>query len=400
MNLYSFRIPVCLSILIFLFSACTEKPKTPPQQKSTTPSRTEITIAAVGDIMMPGSIQRAAARNENKYEVLFEKIAADLGAADITIANLETPVDDKREISGYPKFNAGVGVLTALKKAGVDVVSIANNHIMDAGVEGLRRTLDNIAAAGLLSIGAGRTKSDTEEIKYISVRNIKVAFLAYAYATNQRLPGRKPADPGVNVLRVDSKSDLGLAAEKVKIAKRTSDLIVVSIHWGNEYDTHPTMWQRKVARELIESGADIILGHHPHVLQPVETYTTADGRQGVVAFSLGNFTTSQNYGISYASKNKSQALRGDSVILFATIAKEAGKTSVTRVELMPTWSLRDQVDNVVVYRPVSIAREIERISSQPKLSEHDEEMIKLLSFRQRTIIEKFSPKPNRPLVSQ
>ena len=347
----------------------------------------------MGDVMMPGSIQAVVRRNKYNYDLLFEKVAPDLGAADITFANLETPVDHKAKISGYPKFNARPELLAALKRSGVDIVTIANNHVMDAGVEGLKRTLDNITTAGLFYTGAGKTKAEAGEIKYIMAKDLFAAFLAYTYSTNERLPKRKEGEPGVNILRTDSKADLAQAAEKVREARQSADIVVVSLHWGDEYKTLPTRWQRQVAAELIEAGADIILGHHPHVLQPIETYTAKDGRQGVIAFSLGNFISSQNYGVSFKNRNHKRARRGDGIILSLTAVKKSGRTSVTKIEFQPIWTMRGKAGASTVARPVSLAREIARLEALPKRSKEEENEMKLLSHRQKLIIEMFSPQP-------
>lgn len=343
--------------------------------------------------MMPGSIQSVVRRNKYNYDLLFEKVAPDLGAADITFANLETPVDHKAGVSGYPKFNTRPELLAALKRAGVDIVTIANNHVMDAGVDGLKRTIDNITTAGLLYTGAGKTKAEAGEIKYIAAKDLSVAFLAYTYSTNERLPKRKEKEPGVNILRPDSKADLSRAADKVRQARPSADIVVVSLHWGDEYKTLPTRWQRQAAAELIEAGADIILGHHPHVLQPIETYTAKDGRQGVIAFSLGNFISSQNYGVSFKNRDHKRARRGDGIILSLTAVKKSDRTSVSKIEFQPIWTMREKTGSSTVARPVGLAREIARLEALPQRSKEEDNEMKLLSHRQKLIIETFSPRP-------
>jgi len=383
------------SLFVFISPACVQRSQSPssPSQKTAHTVRTEIVIAAVGDVMMPGSIQATIAKKKYNYDLLFEKVTPDLSAADITFANLETPVDHGAGISGYPKFNARPELLASLKRAGVDIVSMANNHIMDAGVAGLKRTLGNIDAAGLVFVGAGSTKAGATEIKRITAKDMTVAFLAYTYSTNERLPRRKPDEPGVNILRTDSEADLALAVERVKEAGQSSDLVVVSLHWGDEYAAVPTAWQRQVAEELIETGADIILGHHPHVLQPIESHTAEDGRQGLIVFSLGNFISTQNSGVSYKNKNSSRARRGDGIILSITIVKEAGKTSISRADFLPIWTLRDMVGGTRIFRPVSLAREIERLNAITERSRDEEGLLKLLSYRREVILKKLTKKP-------
>ncbi len=382
--------------MLFLAAACAEQPATIPRRAgpaNPAPLKTEIVIAAVGDVMMPSSIQSAAQGNKSGYDLLFEKVAQDLSAADITVANLETTVDHRSAISGYPKFNAGPGLLVALKKAGVDVVSIANNHTMDAGPDGLKRTLDNIEAAGLLFIGAGRTKAEASAIKYMKARGVNVAFLSYTYGTNQRLPRKAAHAPGVNIIGIDSEAGLARAGGCVRQARAAADLVVVSMHWGEEYEPDPTAWQRRIASALVDAGADIILGHHPHVLQPIESRAAADGRMGLTAFSLGNFISSQNAGVTYENKTHRKALRGDGIILNITVVKEDGRTRVAHAEFLPIWTLRDTIGKAVVYRPVTLAREIARIEAMPKRTKAEENSLKLLSYRMRVISDKLMASP-------
>ena len=392
-----FWLPFLFCLLLSLTAACAQQQPVvhPVQKKATTtaPDENEIVIAAVGDIMMPASIQSAAAGNKQGYDLLFEKIAPDLGAADITFANLETMADQKAPVSGYPKFNARPALLEALKKSGIDIVSVANNHAMDAGAEGLKRTLDNIEAAGLAFSGAGRTKAESSKVTYLTAHGVNVAFLSYTYSTNQRLPPRSENAPGVNIIGVGLVADLSRAAARVRQAKKAADLVVVSMHWGEEYSTNPTPWQRQVATELIEAGADIILGHHPHVLQPIESYSARDGRVGLIAFSLGNFISSQNNGVSYEDTTHHKALRGDGIILRITALKEKGRSMVVRAEFLPIWTLRETIGRATVNRPVSLDRELSLLGSKQQRSTTDDKIIKLLTYRQQLIIRTLTGKP-------
>jgi len=384
-----------MGAVLTLLQACAQKQEVRIVQKKAAPSppvKTEIIITAVGDVMMPVSIQSSVARNNGNYDILFEKIAEDLGAADITFANLETPVDEKAASSGYPKFNAPQGLLKALKKAGVDIISVANNHAMDAGSGGLKRTLDNIDATGLLFVGAGRTKAEATEIKYVKAQNVNVAFLAYTYGVNQRLPRKAAAAPGVNVLCSESKRDLADAVVAVRRAKESADLVVVSIHWGEEYTVVPSSWQRKAASALVEAGADIILGHHPHVLQSIESHVAGDGRVGLIVFSLGNFVSSQSAGITYGNRNNRKALRGDGIILSIAAVKEGEKVRLDRAEFLPIWTLRDQTGKATVYQPVSMAREMKKIDAVANRTKTQENIRKLLAYRMEVVQKALVPR--------
>ncbi len=348
--------------------------------------KTSIVIAALGDVMMPGSLQKAVAKDNYNYALLFEKIAPDLGAADITFANLETPVDHTAAVAGYPAFNARPELLSALKKAGVDIVSLANNHARDAGADGLLRTLQNIGAAGLAVVGAGKARVESLAPVYLSSQGVMTAFLAYTYGTNRGLPKKRKGSPAVNILRSGSREDLAAAIIQVKEARTHADLVVVSLHWGDEYKSVPTAWQKQAAIELVEAGADIILGHHPHVLQPIESYTAKDGRRTVIAYSLGNFISSQNYGVSLKNKTNARALRGDGVILMIYAEKEQGKTTIVRSAFQPIWSFREKVGASMVARPVSLSREIVKLSAIAKRTKKEEGTLQLLTYRQKVIL--------------
>jgi poly-gamma-glutamate capsule biosynthesis protein CapA/YwtB (metallophosphatase superfamily) len=392
-----YRLLILISCLILLqLSACQQQPAPPPsKEKSSRPPsvKTEIIIAAVGDVMMPESIQSVVVKDRRGYDLLFEKIIPDLSAADITFANLETSVDHKAGVSGYPKFNARPELLASLKKAGVDIVSVANNHAMDTGSDGLKRTLDNIEASGLVFIGAGRTKAEAAMTRFLKTRGVTVAFLAYTYATNQRLPRRSPDAPGVNIIGNESETDLTRAAASVRQARAGADLVVVSLHWGYEYATSPTAWQRRVSSELIEAGADVILGHHPHVLQPIESYIARDNRMGLIVYSLGNFISRQNADVSYENKTHQKALRGDGIILSITATKEGDRTQVAHAEFLPIWSLCEPIGEATVYRPVSLARELSMLGAKKERVSTEEKLMRFLSYRQEYIIRRLTGTP-------
>jgi poly-gamma-glutamate synthesis protein (capsule biosynthesis protein) len=296
-------------------------------------------------------------------------------------------------VSGYPKFNARPELLASLKKAGVDIVSVANNHAMDTGSDGLKRTLDNIEASGLVFIGAGRTKAEAAKTKFLKTRGVTVAFLAYTYATNQRLPRRSPDAPGVNIIGIKSETDLTRAAANVQQARADADLVVVSLHWGDEYTTSPTAWQRRVASELIEAGADVILGHHPHVLQPIESYIARDNRVGLIVYSLGNFISNQNADVSYANKTHQKALRGDGIILSITATKEGDRIQVAHAEFLPIWSLCEPIGEATVYRPVSLARELSMLGAKKERDSTEDKLMRFLSYRQEYIIRRLTGTP-------
>lgn len=382
-------------VCAFFLSACGDAAQIPvvahaPSQHGALNDPAVLVIAAIGDIMMPGSIQSAVLNHDDNYDILFEKVRDDLQTADIMIANLETPVDEKAPLSGYPRFNSSPGLLTALKRSGIDVVSVANNHVMDAGTAGLRRMLDTIDAAGLVFIGAGRTRKEAAAPRFLTVRGIRVAFLAFTYDVNQRLPRPGEGAPGVCVLHEGSEEDLVRAADQARSARANADILVVMLHWGNEYATEQTAWQRRAAAELAEAGADILFGSHPHVLQTVETISTRSGRRSLVAYSLGNFLSSQNAGIAYRDKDNEKALRGDGIILKVVTGRRKNGQIIMRAEFLPLWTLRERRRDLVLPTPAPIDNEIVRLEASAVRTREQEELLAFLEHRRRSITAKIT----------
>lgn len=385
------------AVLPFLLISCAAPVPVARVQEPAAPGRedaagTVITLAAIGDIMTHSSAHAAARRTRDGYGVLFDRVRRDLEGADLTFANLETPVDDRSGAAGYPRFNAGPGLIKAVRSAGIDVVSVANNHIMDRGTRGLERTLSNIEKAGLLFVGAGRTKQETAAVRRVSVRTVGFAFLAYTYTTNERAPGAGDSQPGVNFLRKGDLQGLARAAEQVRAARKDADVVVVSLHWGEEYHTAPSSWQRLAAVRLVEAGADVILGHHPHVLQPIELIAVSGGRKGLVAYSLGNFVSGQHPGFPAGKKDRKRLLRGDGIVLLVRISRPAEGGALTlQAEPVPLCMIRERVGTVSVDRPVNIRREQTVLNGKHERSTDEDRYSRFLAEREERIRAQITP---------
>ena len=270
----------------------------PAPQKSVEPHRTpisahlpvilgELRLVAVGDIMMHADVKDAAAQAERGFTVLWEDVAPLLKGGDVAFANLETPVAPKSGRPGRPyQFNAPATLPEALRASGFSVLSTANNHAFDQGATGIKETLDRLKEAKLATVGSGGSQAEAEACRLVEHNGVKLAFLGFTDLFNLDL-NRKATEPWVRQL------DLDPAMQAVQAARGKADAVVVSIHWGDEYSHMPTKRHREIALKLVEAGADLILGHHPHVLQPMEI-VEAGGRTGVVAFSLGNFISNQD----------------------------------------------------------------------------------------------------------
>lgn len=289
-----------------------------------------IDIGAIGDIMCHSPNYKAAYDASSKtynFSPFFTQIAEYTSTPDITIGNLETTfAGESRGYSGYPTFNSPSELGQAIKDIGVDVLCTANNHCIDKGYSGIVNTLDTLDELGLSHMGTSRSSEEQNKILTKNVNGINIAFLAFTYGTNGiTIPSGK--EYSVNLI------DKDLIAEQINLAKELDvDLICVNMHWGIEYSTTPNSEQKQLADFLFENGVDIILGSHPHVLQPMEkrTVTLEDGskKDGFLIYSLGNFIS-----------NQSDINTRDTVILDIKITKSGkdGKITIDEVNYTPVY---------------------------------------------------------------
>jgi poly-gamma-glutamate synthesis protein (capsule biosynthesis protein) len=244
-------------------------------------------LIAVGDILMHQDVKAAAAQDSQGFPALWADLVPLFQGADLAFGNLETPIAPRTGRPGVPfQFNAPEALPAALRASGFTVLSTANNHAFDQGRKGLGETLARLRAEGLVAIGSGEDRPRAEALQILERHGLRVAFLAFTDLFNLDL-NRRATEPWVRPL------DLDPALEAVRAARSQADVVVVSLHWGNEYQHRPTQRQRDIARALVSAGADLILGHHPHVLQPVEVLEV-EGRKALVAYSLGNFISNQD----------------------------------------------------------------------------------------------------------
>lgn len=306
-----------------------ESPPPPPP----VPPPAEATLAAIGDIMMhtpqlPGAYDEKSGTYD--FSNFFVHVSSRLEAADWAFANLETPIaGDERGFHGYPMFNAPVALADAMKEAGIDIVSTSNNHTLDQGYAGLVHTLEMLRARDMMPIGTADSEDASEEILFVERNGISSAFLAFTYGTNGiPLPKDKPY--AVNLI------DERRMQEKIRQAREQgADAVIVSLHFGNEYQRLPSDEQRRLARLTIDAGADVVIGHHPHVVQPYEMYQVEaeDGtlREGLIMYSLGNFISNQFGGY----KEYGALLE----VTFRKTYHEDGtaETVIASYDAIPTW---------------------------------------------------------------
>ncbi|WEK55769.1 MAG: CapA family protein [Candidatus Cohnella colombiensis] len=303
---------------------------------SPTPIVTEASLLAVGDIMVHSPQLPAYYNAETKdyhFNAWFDQVKQIFAEGDWVVGNLETPLaGEDLKYSGYPRFNAPAQLAEALVNAGVNLVSTANNHTMDRGFPGVERTLNNVKAAGLIPVGSAATKEESEQQVIVERNGIQMGFLAYSYGTNGiPVPADKPF--AINLIDKDK-----IVSDIVALRASGVDLVTVSLHFGNEYQRMPSDGQIDLAHSLVAAGADLILGSHPHVVQPYDEIIipadeSIDGteRRGLVIYSLGNFIS-----------NQSGDWKDVGLIFGVTFTKTVEPDGTSRVEwhtvkTIPTW---------------------------------------------------------------
>ena len=242
-----------------------------------------ITLTAVGDIMLSRMVaQRIKTYHDYKYP--FLKTAGLTRDADIAFGNLECPITQGRTIGSTEMiFRADPESIKGLKYAGFDVLSLANNHSFNFGVQGLKDTFQYLDESGIVYSGAGRDKREAYTPKIVEVKGIKIAFLAYAADAFSPLYSQaKDSRAGIAFMKIPEMK------KAVAAAKSKADLIIVSMHSGTEYASQPNGKQVAFARAAIDAGADLIIGHHPHTVQKMEKY-----KGKYIFYSLGNFVFDQ-----------------------------------------------------------------------------------------------------------
>ncbi|HZG57451.1 MAG TPA: CapA family protein [Paenibacillus sp.] len=340
-----------------------EAPSPAPVEPPPLPPPSEATLVAVGDVMMhtpmlPGAYDESSGTYD--FSGFFAPLRTMFEEADWAVANLETPIaGDERGFRGYPLFNAPVALADALAEAGFDVVSTANNHSLDQGFSGLVHTLGALRDRGVLPVGTAESEEASNELTIVEKNGIRNAFLSYTYGTNG-IPIPKDKPFAVNLI-----DDARIAKDIAGAEAAGADVVTVSLHFGNEYQREPTDEQRRVARRAIEAGADVVLGHHPHVVQPYERIRVEDEdgktREGVVIYSLGNFISNQ-FG-SY--KEYGAALQ---VTFRKTYqANGASMTTVSEVDAIPTWVHKYVSGGKSRYRVLSLD-DIKQESGDPLLT--------------------------------
>lgn len=257
-----------------------------------------ITLIFVGDIMLDRGVEYMIRKHgKGDYKFPFLKIANYLNEADILFGNLEGPLSDKgKKVGSVYSFRMKPEAIRGLKFAGFDILSVANNHIFDYGRVAMEDTFLRLKEAGIDFIGGGFNEIEAYSPIIKEVKGTKIAFLAYTNlcspyweATNKRAGIACPLEAQKNSSSV-FKFNKERMEESIKKAKDQADLVVVSFHYGDEYKPEPNSFQVFISQTAINAGADLVIGHHPHVVQKIEKY-----KKGYIAYSLGNFVFDQKF---------------------------------------------------------------------------------------------------------
>lgn len=286
------------------------------------PQKVSVTLRAVGDNLIHSPIFKSC-KTENGYNFddIYTDITPYIKDADIAAINQETIfVEATQTFSGYPSFGTPEEVGESLVKAGFNLITHATNHTYDRGYNALMHTINYWDShKGVDVLGINETESEQQEVFVWEKDGLKIAMLNFTYGLNgYKLPADKPYL--VNLL---DRGELNKAL--LQKAEEIADITVVFVHFGTEYTHTPTSEQKRDVEFLCENGADVIVGGHPHVIQPTAEHTSQNGNKAVVFYSLGNFVSNQS-GVS-------KILGG---MASFTITKENGVVEVSNYEMLPT----------------------------------------------------------------
>lgn len=297
---------------------------------------TSARIMANGDLLYHDIVYISAKKADGTYDFHenFEYVKPWLKQADLVLGDFEGTVNKDHYLAGYPLFNAPGEVMDAIKDAGYQVLDLAHNHILDSQIEGVVSTADAIEKAGMTPVGVyTHEPRDKAPIVIKEVNGIKVAILAYSYGFN----GIEQNISKEDYNRYLSDLDEDKMKAEIERAEKEADITVIMPQMGVEYQIEPTEEQKKLYHKMIDWGADIIFGGHPHVVEPAET-VEKDGDKKLIIYSMGNFISNQRIETMQDVETAKWTERG--VLMDVTIKKKSGKTTIETAKAHPTWVSR------------------------------------------------------------
>ena len=300
---------------------------------SQVPDTSSLTLVFAGDIMGHDEQISGAWEEETKsynYEPVFRYVRPFIEQADIAIGNLEVTLAGA-PYSGYPQFSSPDELARASSEAGFDVMIQANNHALDRGKKGYERTLSTLDTVGLIHTGTFRD-SDDQDRNYpliLEKNDIRIALLNYTYGTNGIV-----IPPPFIINRIDT-HQISIDLQKARLAM--PDFVIVTIHWGDEYQRIENAQQRELASFLFRQGTDAIIGSHPHVVQPVrKVYSdpSDSSKYNVAVYSLGNFVSNQR-----------AQYKDGGIMFFMKLRKTKSGTVLAEYNYLPCWVWRAELSN-------------------------------------------------------
>lgn len=331
------------------------------------------TVAATGDLFMQMPIITNAKTDDGyNFDSIFTYFSKYIKKVDYTVANLETTLcgnEDGYKYKGSPQFNCPDEIIDAVKKAGFDMMLTANNHSYDTRYKGMLRTLEVIDNKGLDRLGI--VKSEDEKHYVIkSINNIKLGMICYTYETDKDedevvLNGISLSDDAKKLINTFNVKELDTFYDKISgqindIKADGAQAVVLYIHWGDEYSLEENKTQREIAQKMCDLGVDVILGSHPHVVEPIELLSSSidDSHKTVCVYSLGNAVSNQR-------KEKMNMKTGhteDGLLFGLTFAKYSdGTVRLDKVEALPLWvnMFESSVYDATVYQIIPLDINIE-----------------------------------------
>ncbi|MBO5248159.1 MAG: CapA family protein [Clostridia bacterium] len=332
------------------------------------------TISVTGDILTHTNVINAAKITETGeyvFDPFFAHVKPYISAADYAVTNLEVTLagtENGRTYTGYPRFNSPDSLATGLKNAGFDMAMTANNHCYDTGLTGLHRTLQILTENGLDTLG---TVSNVETKKYVvkEINDIKIGMISYTFETGDAYPDR----PSINGL-LTSENSVGLinsfdykqldkfyAELEENLSNMKADgaeATVLYIHWGNEYQLSPASSQKEIAQKICDLGIDVIVGGHPHVIQPMDLLesTVDENHKTICLFSCGNFISNQRRNLMNLKTGHTE----DGIMFSFSFTKYSdGTVALEQVDAIPTWVWLHKVNGQNVYSILPLDQGIE-----------------------------------------
>lgn len=289
------KFKILTAALAVLLAGCAQnapvQQEQPEEEKVIIEKDREVSFLAAGDNLIHGLIYYSGDQGDGSYSFdrMYERVSDEISSADIAYLNQETICGGTQlGLQSYPTFNSPYEILDSVAAAGFDWISTSSNHSMDVGEEGILSQLSHLEELPqLIQTGTNASADEAKEYKVIEKNGVKIGLLSYTYGLNGfALPDGK--EYLVNLIDEDR------IREDMKEMNQISDVQVVSMHWGVEYQFEENEEQRALAQLLSDEGADVIIGTHPHVLQPMEVLKGEEGNETLVMYSLGNFVSAQD----------------------------------------------------------------------------------------------------------